>query len=383
MKIQYLILLSGFILNLSCLAQKVELCQGAYFTEEQGADFLKSQEMASLEEWKLKSAAIKHQLLAGMDLEKMPDRPKSKPVIYGKMVMDGYSIEKVYIETLPGFYMTGNLYKPTQKYKSYAGILCPHGHGLNPSGRFMEQTQKRCGTLARMGAIVFVWDIIGQGDSKQCEHKMAKAVKLQTINSIRALDFIESLPNVDKNRIGVTGESGGGTQTFILTALDQRVKVAAPTVMVSSYFFGGCVCESGMPIHKHGDFQTNNVQIAALTAPRPLLLISDGGDWTKNTPEVEYPYIQSIYGLYGVPEKVENVHLANEKHDFGPNKRKAMYTFMAKQLDLDIKTVSDSNGEVNEEPVKVLDQKALSVFDEKHPLPKNAVMGDAAVLELL
>ncbi len=367
----------------SSIAQKVELCQGAYFTEQQGADFLASEKFQSLSDWKIKAAGIKSQILKGMDLEKIPTRPNSKPIIHGKMQMDGYTIEKVFIETLPGFYMTGNLYRPTLKMESYAGILCPHGHGLNPSGRFMEQTQKRCGTLARMGAVVFVWDIIGQGDSQQCEHTMAKALKLQTINSIRALDFLESLPNVDKNRIAMTGESGGGTQTFILTALDQRVKVAVPAVMVSSYFFGGCVCESGMPIHKQGDFQTNNVQIAALTAPRPMLLISDGGDWTKNTPAVEYPYIKSIYNLYGASENVKNVHLPNEEHDYGPNKRIAMYEFLALQLDLDITSVTDSEGEIDESQVPVLTEKQLSVFDEKHPLPKNAVKGNEAVLGLL
>ena len=383
MKKIYISILTLFISQCIVFAQKPELCQGAYFTEAQGKEFLDSHTYATKAEWTKRSEEIKKQILVGMDLETMPAKPTSKPVIWGKTEMDGYTIEKVYFESIPGIYVTGNLYKPTKKLTSYAGILCPHGHGENPHGRFREQTQKRCATLARMGAVVFVWDMVGQGDSRQCEHTMAKALKLQTINAIRSLDFISSLPNVDLNRIAVTGESGGGTQTFLLTALDQRVKVAVPAVMVSAYFFGGCVCESGLPIHKNGSYQTNNVQIAAMAAPRPLLLISDGGDWTKNTPEVEYPYIKNIYKLYGKPENVENVHLPDEKHDYGPSKRKAMYVFMAKKLGLDIKAVTDSKGEIDEKPATVLEVQQLEVFDAKHPRPANAVVGDEAVLGLL
>jgi len=212
---------------------------------------------------------------------------------------------------------------------------------------------------------------------------MPKALKLQTINSIRSLDFLLSIPGVDPERVAVSGESGGGTQTFLLAALDDRVKVSVPVVMVSAYFFGGCVCESGMPIHKKGEYQTNNVEIAALAAPRPMILISDGGDWTKNTPNVEFPFIQNIYSLYGKKDRLEAVHLPDEKHDFGPSKRKAMYAFIAKHLKLDLKAVTDSQGKIDEEPAKVLTQKELEVFNDAHPRPANAVMGDAAVMGLL
>ncbi|MFT3747424.1 MAG: acetylxylan esterase [Agriterribacter sp.] len=376
-------ILSFYVLTFYYGNAQVELCQGAYFTEEQGKAFLDNHVPASLNKWQQRAAYIRNNMREGMELEKMPAKPTSKPIINGKRIMDGYSIENVAFESLPGFYVTGNLYRPLKKQKKYAGILCPHGHGNNPEGRFREQTQKRCGTLARMGAIVFVWDMIGQGDSKQCEHKMPKGVKLQTINSIRSLDFLLSLPEVDSSLVGITGESGGGTQTFILAALDPRVKVAVPTVMVSSYFFGGCTCESGMPIHKKGDFQTNNVEIAALTAPRPMLLISDGGDWTKHTPEVEYPFMQKIYQLYNSRENVSLVHLADEKHDYGPSKRKAMYVFMAEKLGLNLKAVQNASGNIDENPVKVLEQKDLEVFNASSPRPSNAVLGDEAVISLL
>lgn len=371
----------GVIVNVS--GQNVELCQGAYFTEEQGKEFLKKHAVTTRLEWETRGQKIRQQIREGMDLETLPAKPTSKPIIHSKREMDGYSIENVAFESMPGIYVTGNLYKPLKKQKSYAGILCPHGHGENPHGRFREQTQKRCATLARMGAIVFVWDMVGQGDSRQCEHKMAKALKLQTINSIRSLDFLLSIPGVDPERVAVTGESGGGTQTFLLAALDSRVKVSVPVVMVSAHFFGGCVCESGLPIHKKGDFQTNNVEIAALAAPRPMIMISDGDDWTKNTVSVEYPFMQSVYQLYGKKNLLESVHLANEKHDYGPSKRKAMYAFMAKYVGLDLKAVTDSQGNIDETPAKVLEQKELEVFNASHPRPANAVMGDEAVMTFL
>ncbi|MCE7071387.1 acetylxylan esterase [Dyadobacter sp. CY327] len=383
MKVVLMCMLSAFCLSATLFAQQAELCQGAYFTEAQGKEFLEKHAVKTKLEWETRAAAIRKQIREGMNLQTMPAKPTSKPIIHSKKEMDGYSIENVAFESMPGIYVTGNLYKPLKKQQFYAGILCPHGHGENPHGRFREQTQKRCATLARMGAVVFVLDMVGQGDSKYCEHKMPKALKLQTINAVRALDFLMAQPGVDPERIAVTGESGGGTQTFLLAALDDRVKVTAPVVMVSSYFFGGCVCESGLPIHKKGDYQTNNVEIASLTAPRPMLLVSDGGDWTKNTPEVEFPFIQNIYGLYGKKDLVENVHLPDEKHDYGPSKRNAMYTFMAKQLGLDLKAVTDSQGKIDETPSKLLEQKDLEVFNAAHPRPANAVMGDEAVMKML
>ena len=138
-----------------------------------------------------------------------------------------------------------------------------------------------------------------------------------------------------------------------------------------------------MPVHKKGDFQTNNVEIAALAAPRPMLIVSDGADWTKNNPEVEYPHLQKIYGLYGKENNIENVHLANEKHDYGPSKRIAAYKFLARHLKLDLSKATKADGSLDESNAKVLDRKELAVFNAEYPRPTNAAVGDAAVSALL
>lgn len=360
-----------------------ELCVGPYFTPEQGATLLKETTPVSLEKWEERRKTIIARIKAGAELEDFPARPKSKVIRHSKRKMNGYTVENVAFESLPGIYITGNLYEPLVKSKSRPAVLAPHGHGRNPDGRFMEQTQVRAAMLARAGAVVFTFDMIGHGDSQHSDHKIPKALKLQIINSVRALDFLLDQPRIDLNRVAVSGESGGGTQTFLLAALDDRVKVTVPCVMVSAYFFGGCVCESGMPIHKSGGYQTTNAEIAAVTAPRPMLLISNGKDWTQHNPVSEFPFAQAVYGLYGKKAAVENVHLPTEGHDFGPSKRSAMYAFMAKHIGIDLGRLKGANGEIDERLVKVLTPEELSVFNQLHPHPENYLKGDSKVNALL
>jgi uncharacterized protein len=373
--------------------EKPNLCQGKFYTEEQGVEVHQavSKLYANKNEWEKRANSIRQGILDGAEIKQINTKKPKNIRIHSKKLLNGYAVENVSFESMKGIYVTGNLYTPLPKISGQVSILdkkldkktailCPHGHGDNP--RYKEYTQQRCATLARMGAVVFAYDMIGYGDSKQCDHKIEKALKLQIINSIQVVNFLVSLPFVDKNRIGITGESGGGTQTFVLAALDNRIKVSVPVVMVSGHFFGGCSCESGMPIHKRPTHQTSNLEIAALFAPKPLLLISNGDDWTKHTPEFEYPFAKRIYGFYDRENMVENVHFPTEKHDYGVSKRMAAYPFLAKHLGLNLDAVL-KDGKVDESVNTILSADDLTVFNDKYPMPKGAVLGNENVSKAL
>ncbi len=355
------------------------LCRGDYHSEEEAVRQLArmASTYSNLEEWNDRAQRVRRQILKGAKLDPLPERTPLRPVIRNPRNYEGYSVESAAFEARPGFFVYGTLYRPRGRTGPFAGILCPHGHARGPAGgRLRAAQQLRCATLARMGAVVFSYDMIGFGDSEHLgwKHSHPQALTLQTWSSIRAVDFLLSLDEVDPARIGVTGCSGGGTQTFLLTAIDDRVKVAAPVVMVSAHFFGGCHCESGMPIHKTKHLETNNAEIAALAAPRPLLLVSVGGDWTKNTPLVEYPYIRNVYRLYGKSGHAENAHFPNQKHGYQFLKRQAMYPFMAKHLGLDTKGILDTGTELFDESKTVIETpEQMRVFDASSPLPKHSL----------
>ncbi len=370
-------------------AGEPELCQGNYLSEpaarHQLAEFARG--YSTVAQWRARARRVRDGILRGAGLLPPPKKCALNPIVHSRRDYNGYSVENVAFESLPGFFVTGNLYRPKLGKPPFAAVLCPHGHFTYPGGggRFRPDMQLRCATLARLGAAVFSYDMVGWGDSTQTTHDHPRVLALQLWNSIRCLDFLESLGEVDRKRIGITGASGGGTQAFLLTAVDDRVAVSVPVVMASAHFFGGCNCESGMPIHRSRSHVTNNADIAGLAAPRPQLLLSCGEDWTKNTPQVEFPYLQNVYRLFGAAEKVENVHLAAEGHDYGPSKRAAAFKFFARYLGLDLSRVANPacfEG-IDESGVTIERPDLLRVFDNLHLRPSNALKGDEAITAAL
>jgi dienelactone hydrolase len=327
--------------------------------------------------WEQRKARIRPELFKALLLDPLPVQPLSLPIITPKRVMDGYTVENIAIEILPGVWVNGSLYKPLKIKGKIPVILSPDGHW--DKHRYRADCQIRCAMLAKMGAMAFSYDLFAWGESqlqfKYEDHRRSLAQTIQTLGGIRILDYVSGLKETDKTRIGISGGSGGGSHTVLMAAMDDRIKLSAPVVAMSSYFYGGCPCESGMPIHQCAG-GTNNVELAAMAAPYPQLIVSDGSDWTAHTPEHDYPYLQTLYGYYGMKENVANVHLPKEGHDFGTNKRIALYDFLTKHFHLNGTAVKDKNGQYIEKTVTIEKEKAMYIFgDQGERLPKNAVMG--------
>tara|TARA_Y100001933_G_scaffold264898_1_gene333369 strand:+ start:4513 stop:5829 length:1317 start_codon:yes stop_codon:yes gene_type:complete len=336
---------------------------------------------SNLSQWQARAKHLKQSILRGANLDPLPAPSPLRPIFGPQREYHGYTVQNVAFESVPGFFVTGNLYMPREKTGKHAGILCPHGHFAD--GRFRAAHQIRCATLARMGAVVFAYDMVGRGESTQMGHQQSAALTMQILNSMRAIDFLCSLPSVDAERIGVTGASGGGTQTFLLAALDERVAASAPVVMVAANYYGGCKCESGLPIHKSPEHNTNNAEIAALCAPRPLLLVSCGADWTQHTPNIEMPYIRSIFKFYNEEQAVENAHFPKQHHDYNHTKRAAVYAFFAEHLKLDHAAVTTADGAIDESDILIETPEVLKVFTDTNPRPAHAAADTRAVLRSL
>ncbi len=321
--------------------------------------------------WKARRADIRRQILISAGLWPEFERPPLKPVVFGKLERDGYTVEKAHIETLPGLHLTGNLYRPLGPKGPFPGVVSPHGHW--GKGRFNDTKEGsvpgRAITLARLGFVVFSYDMVGYADFNQLPHKFSDPawgmglLGLQLWNSLRAVDFVESLPDVDPKRLGATGASGGGTQTFLLTAVDDRIACAAPVNMVAGEFQGGCSCENAPFLR----IDLNNVEIAAAAAPRPLLLVSCTGDWTKNVPAFEGPAIQRAYKALGVEERFRVVQF-NYGHNYNQDSREAVYAWLARWLQ------GKPDAQKIAEPAFTVEKKEdLAVFGPDHPRPEGAV----------
>jgi uncharacterized protein (DUF1697 family) len=373
-------------------------------------------------DWEGQREAVRSRVMLAAGLWPMPEKTPMNAVIHGRVEREDYTIDRVYFESLPGHYVTGNLYLPNPlPGKPMPGVLCPHGHW--PNGRFMDAgapdstavkeqlasgaerfvngarspLQARCVHLARMGCAVFHWDTLGNADSIQIADHRSGAQEglkgsepgtwglysamadlrlqtnfgLQTWNSVRALDFLQSLPWVDKTRLAVTGASGGATQTMMLTAIDERVAAAFPCVMVSTAMQGGCTCENSHYLR----VGQGNVDIAAAAAPRPLGMTT-ADDWTVDFDKKGFPELKALYDRIGKPDQVSALFATQFKHNYNQVSRAEMYLFMKRHLKL-------GSALVEERDFVLSSKEELTVWTAEHPAPTGDRAGKAQEAALM
>ena len=366
---------------------KIKSFEYARTNVAQGEKFLKYLESQYNDKssWEKRKTELIPCFKEALRLSPLPEKPNSKIILTAKRKYDGYTVENFAIETLPGIYVCGSIYKPAKIKDKCPVMLNPNGHfGL---GRYREDQQKRCAMQARMGIISASWDLFAWGESllqfDGTLHRLSAAHSIQTLNAIRILDYLLTLKESDSSRVGITGGSGGGSMTMMMSAIDDRISLSIPVVMLASHFNGGCPCESGMPTHLCGN-RTNNAEVAAMFAPKPQLIISDGKDWSSSVPALEYPFIKPIYGFYGSADNVKNVHLPDEGHDYGFSKRTAAYDFIAEKFGLNTETLKNKDGQYDESSITIEAEWQMYAFGKNgENLPANAIKGKEALMEVL
>lgn len=336
-----------------------------------------SGEYADLNTWEARKQELKKCIYDNLNVAPLRAKMTLKMTTTPKRKMNGYTVENFALETIPGMYVTGSIYRPAKVKGQVPLILNPNGHF--GQGRYRADMQDRCAVFAKMGAVAVNFDLFGWGESllqfTGRDHNRSIALTMQALSAIALLDYFTQQKDIDVVRIGITGGSGGGSHSMLTAAVDDRIAVAAPVVSVSSYFHGGCQCESGLPIHLCGE-GTNNAEVTAMIAPRPLLIVSDGKDWTADMPEIEFPFIKRTYGFYGKEADAYNAHFPQEGHDYGYSKRQPVYDFMAKYLNLNIDAVKGADGKVDESFVTIEKEPAMYVFGPSgENLPAEAVKG--------
>ena len=374
---------------------------------------------ASKGDWQKRKEELKRRVLVSTGLWPMPEKTPLNAVIHGKTKRDGFTVEKVYFESVPGHFVTGLLFRPTNFTGKRPVVLSPHGHGgrtmdigekniekmiadgaekFAESGRFPKIA--RCAHLARMGCVVLIFDMLGYADSQQISRELAhkfgtqrpefdnptgwgffstqaelrnqSIMGLQVWNCIRSLDFLCELPDVDTSRIGVTGGSGGGTQTILTCAIDDRPIVAFPQGMVSTSMQGGCTCENCSLLR----IGTGNVELAALFAPKPQAMTA-ANDWTKDMMTKGFPELQQLYELLDAKDNVDCKPYLHFPHNYNAVSRADMYAWFNKHLNLGLDELPE------EQDYKNLTKDEYTVWDEQHPAPAGGEEYERALIKQL
>ncbi len=321
------------------------------------------------------------EFLEMMGLQDMPpaaSRPDLNIHYTGTIRKEGYRIEKLYYESLPGLYVPANLYIPDGISDPVPAILYVCGHSPTQKVRYQPYPRK----FAELGFVCLIIETIQFGEvygehhgcySKGWFHWYSRGYNpggVELWNAIRGLDLLSGLPGVNPDKLGVTGISGGGSQSWYIAAADPRVKAVAPVCGASTLeaqigtrtVDGHCDCM--MPVNTYQiDFQN----IGALIAPRPLLIAQADRDGINTIESVRrlYKDISELYSLYGVPENVSFVETPGG-HSYHRISRQEIHSFFLEHL-MDTLVPPEETGDIDESVENLLSEDELRVYTDGPP----------------
>jgi dienelactone hydrolase len=279
----------------------------------------------SLEDWQAKRKIYREQLFEMVGLSPLPEKTDLKPVITGKIEHEQFTVENLQFQSMPGLYVTANLYIPKGLEKPAPAILyvCGHGNVKKNGISYGSKTayQHHPAWFARNGYVCLIIDTLQLGEIEGIHHGTYRyqmwwwnsrgytPAGVEAWNCIRALDYLETRKEVDASRFGVTGRSGGGAYSWWISALDERIKAAVPVAGITdlqNYVVNGCVeghCDCMFIVNT---YRWDYPLIAALVAPRPLLISNSDKDSLFPLDGVVrlHEKVSNIYHLYGADKNL-------------------------------------------------------------------------------
>jgi dienelactone hydrolase len=291
-------------------------------------------DVKTLDDWKTKREVYRRQLFEMLSLDPLPEKTDLKPVITGKVEHDEFTVEKIHYQSRPGLYVTGNLYIPKGLEKPAPTILyvCGHAVGTKNGIRYGNKApyQHHGAWFARHGYVCFIIDTVHRGEIEGIHHGTYRykmwwwnsrgytSAGVEAWNCIRALDYLETRKEVDKDHIGVTGRSGGGAYSWWLAALDDRIKAAVPVAGITdlqNHVVDGCVEGHCDCMYILNTYRWDYALVAALVAPRPLLISNSDKDSIFPLDGVVrlHAKVRNIYKLYKA-EKNLGLHITEGPH---------------------------------------------------------------------
>ncbi len=327
-----------------------------------------------------------------LGLKPLPERTPLKATITGRLERDGYTVEKLHFQSRPGLYVTANLYLPRPAQGRYPAILyqCGHYNQMKRDGnKAAADCQSHAIWFAKHGYVTLVVDTLELGEIAAMHRGLLQHNRwwwysagytpagVECWNAMRAVDYLVSRPEVDPDRLGATGISGGGIGTFWVAAADERVKAAAPVSGIADLtFFAG---EEGTSRHCDCFFFPNRARwpwtmIPALICPRPLLFVNSDNDvyFPMSANERVGNRLARLYSRFGAGDQVQSM-ISIGGHGYRTDIRRAVFEFFNRHLQGDARRVNDADAAEVPRGSYPLDPVELRVFPKDSDLPKDAL----------